>query len=1425
MMARFVLFLFSMVLVQGVCLSQDRLSETFFHYETFTLEPQRVVEASKEGFFTLDFQVPGQNRTLELDLRVSNIIADNYKVRYATDAGIRQRIGTTAVPTQGYIVGQPDSRVSLTFNADFMYGFIMEGGEYYYIEPLEYFSKEAERNTFLFYSASDLKPTAEKTCGNQHRHGHQLNEETIKDVKDQGSRMGECYEVEYAIANDFLMFQSYGSVTGVENHAVGVTNNVQTNYDDEFADELQFVIVEQFVVTSAAQDPWSSTTNAGAFLDDFTDWGPTGFGSTHDVASCWTDRDFNGGTIGVAWLNAVCTSLRYNVLQDFTNNSQTKRVLVAHELGHNFDAVHDGSNSGFIMAPSVNTSTTWSSNSISDVNSHVASRWCLDDCVGSGPTPPVADFSFSVFGDCAPVEVEFLDASTGTVDTYFWEFPGGTPATSSAENPFVIYNESGSYDVSLTVTNSAGSDTYTETNTIVVEGVPDPNFSFSINESTVTFTNLTFGGTNVQWNFGDGFTSTEQDPVHTYLNDGNYTVILTVFDDCGAGEQIELVTIATEPVASFGSDNPSGCAVHTVNFFSTSSANTESFLWTFEGGEPATSTEEEPVVTYSSAGDFDVTLTVSNPQGDNTNMQQDHVTIDPMAIASFIFTTDNNVVSFDNTSTGTSTYSWDFGDGNTSTEESPIHTYAAEGTYSVTLTAEGVCDPVSFTQEVSITLLPVANFATNNGITAGCTPFSVTFEDMTSNNPTSWSWVFEGGTPATSTEQNPTVIYEAAGSFDVQLTATNALGTDVLMITDYISVDSGPNAAIDFTADELSIDFVSNAQNAMEILWDFGDGSTSSDIDPTHTYTAEGEYTVTLTVTNMCGSETYTAVVAAYQQVSADFTPSVTAICAGGAVSYTNTSSVNATSFVWTFEGGSPATSTEENPTITYASAGTYSVTLLASNALYEDEILYSDIITVSSPLDVSISSSANGAAVTFEAVGSAGADSYAWDFGDGNTSTESSPTHTYTTEGFFDVTVAVTSVCGVYTAMETISIFSPVTASYSSSSNGGCAPHIITYTNESTANATAYQWTFEGGNPAASTEASPVVTYTTAGTYAVTLVASNPESESTANSTVTITDVPEVSFDYFREMLEISFTSNSTAGDSYAWDFGDDNTSTEENPTHTYAVEGSYEVTLTVTNACGSSSDTKTVEANALPTAAFTVAAATEGCVPFVVNYVDASSSNVTGWSWTFEGGSPATSTEANPTVTYNEAGTYDVGLVVTAEAGSDGTERVDFITVGDVPVAVFDVEISGSDVVLTFTGENADEVSWDFGDGRTSTERSPMVTFEMDGTYTIIMTATNGCGTVTAQQEIIVNTVSVEDVGGLLFDVYPNPARDQVTVVADVEKAQLSIIDMSGRVVQRQAAGQQTLVNTSGLPNGAYMMQMVHEGQVAYKKLVILK
>ncbi|WP_342304849.1 PKD domain-containing protein [Methanolobus sp. ZRKC5] len=204
-------------------------------------------------------------------------------------------------------------------------------------------------------------------------------------------------------------------------------------------------------------------------------------------------------------------------------------------------------------------------------------------------------------------------------------------------------------------------------------------------------------------------------------------------------------------------------------------------------------------------------------------------------------------------------WSWDFGDGNTSTDQNATHTYVAAGTYNVSLNATNADGSNIKTQINYITaaVAPVASFTSN--VTSGAIPFSVNFTDLSTNAPNSWSWDFGDGN--TSTAQNPTHSYVSTGTYNVSLNATNVGGSNVSTQLSYISVAATPVA--NFTADvtsgtaPLAVSFTDFSNNTpTSWAWNFGDGVTSTDKNATHTYTTAGTYTVVLNATNVGGSNT-----------------------------------------------------------------------------------------------------------------------------------------------------------------------------------------------------------------------------------------------------------------------------------------------------------------------------------------------------------------------------------------------------------------------------------------------------------------------------------------------------------------------------------------------------------------------------------------
>jgi len=206
-------------------------------------------------------------------------------------------------------------------------------------------------------------------------------------------------------------------------------------------------------------------------------------------------------------------------------------------------------------------------------------------------------------------------------------------------------------------------------------------------------------------------------------------------------------------------------------------------------------------------------------------------------------------------------WKWTFGDGTTSTQQNPTHKYSKAGVYTVTLMAtnNNGSNTVTKSDYIKVVTKPVANFTSS--VTSGKTPLKVTFTDTSTGSPTSWKWDF--GDRSTSIFQNPIHKYLNVGIYTVSLTVKNAAGSNTVTKTDYITVVAKPIAAFSATPTSgklpLTVKFTDKSTGVPTAWkWSFGDGTTSTNQNPTHEYLQEGNYKVTLTVTNAAGSNTTT---------------------------------------------------------------------------------------------------------------------------------------------------------------------------------------------------------------------------------------------------------------------------------------------------------------------------------------------------------------------------------------------------------------------------------------------------------------------------------------------------------------------------------------------------------------------------------------
>ncbi len=365
-----------------------------------------------------------------------------------------------------------------------------------------------------------------------------------------------------------------------------------------------------------------------------------------------------------------------------------------------------------------------------------------------------------------------------------------------------------------------------------------------------------------------------------------------------------------------------------------------------------------------------------------------------------------------------------------------------------------------------------ASFTTS--VTSGCAPLIVQFTS-TSSGSSSYYWNLGNGASVPTSTSNPTTTYLNPGTYTVTLhingsTGPSASKTIVVYPGPTVSFSASPSSGCEPLPVNFTSSITANAPGSLSYTWNFGDGtiSTSAGANPSHTYTITGPIVVTLAVTNGAGCTTTKPITAVnvYPNPSTAFTVNNTLLCKlPGVVNFTS-ANASGISYSWSFPGGSPSSSTSGTPTVTYNTAGTYSVTLRAvstqgcKDTTVKNNYLqiYANNANFSAP-----DSACDSTYVPFLNTTTGVTGGTYWDFGDGTSDTGMGRSHYYTAAG----TYTVTMVTQVGPCLDTVTkqlVINPKPIIYKVTHDMPCLPGYMHFSDSSSVPISTHYWSWKLG-------------------------------------------------------------------------------------------------------------------------------------------------------------------------------------------------------------------------------------------------------------------------------------------------------------------------------------------------------------------------
>lgn len=873
------------------------------------------------------------------------------------------------------------------------------------------------------------------------------------------------------------------------------------------------------------------------------------------------------------------------------------------------------------------------------------------------------------------------------------------------------------------------------------------------------------------WRFGDGQTSTANDPKHKYAAPGLYNVCLIATDTVkgckdSVCKYIEITYTCANFKAKFGSID----SVLKVQFYDSSSFSPTTYKWRFGDGDSSTS--KNPLHTYSTAGTYNVCLIISDTVSGCRDTICKSITVKSSVCSGFKVNFidsavgGNNVQFINLSSSSANKFYWRFGNGSTSTSSNPSFNYSAPSTYNVCLIAWDTTNSCVDSICKNVVVNPCGSYKANfkDSAQSGNT---IKFSNTSSSNANRFLWKFGNGN--TSSTKNPTHTYSSPGTYTVCLIARDTINNCVDSICNTIYVNTpcgGYKANFTFSSVVKTVTFTNTTTSgATNFTWKFGNGSQSTTKNPAHTYANYGAYLVTLIAIDVnkgCVDSVKKWIsINDCNSLNADFTDS---FAGGKNVLFKPKNSGYLNVIYWDFGDGIKIKSTVfGNVTHTYNKSGTYNVCRIVGDTLSNCWDTVCKQVTVTFPCSSIIN--ANGGFnfsqtndfVSFYKT-SSGTNKYHWTLGDGSfVQTSGNFYHTYADTGTYQVCLIATDTASkcADTTCKTITVTKSckhLKASFRDSVVGTKAYFINT-----SQNASISYWNIGLPNYLYAKDTS--YTYSNNGVYRVSLGVKDFSNQCTdsviryisvgancSNYNVLISETP-LGNGVIKFIGQVP--SNARL---FFWSFDNGNISYQKDPVINFTKPGTYNACFYAWDSAQKCLATDCKSITLINSCSGFAADFSYKVIGNKITVTNLSSPSANDFKWYFGN---KTSTVKNPsTITLNPPGVYNVCLV-SSDLNSGCKDSIcKSVTLYDCSTlqASFSTIVNCKNISFSnTTSSNATSYVWNFGDATTSTSQNPSHSYSNAGTYNVCLIASDS---VTGCIDTLCNNLSVgNSLSGVIY------------------------------------------------------------------------